>query len=73
MIILKKFNSEQMLQDYMYRNMHLKVLDTVGIGDAVVLLTDEFNITNRETVCDYIDSEHYEDTNFHYKAYYNEY
>jgi len=73
MIILKKFSNEQMLQDYLTLNIKYKIVDTVGVGSAVVLLTDEFNVSDKETVCEYINSSHYEDTNFHYKAYYNEY
>ena len=58
MIILKKFSNEQMLQDYLTLNIKYKIVDTVGVGSAVVLLTDEFNVSNKETVCEYINSCH---------------
>ncbi len=73
MIVLKKFSSEQMLQDYLTLNINYKIVDTVGVGSTVVVLTDEFNITNSQNVYEYINSNHYEDINIHYKAYYDEY
>jgi len=75
MTVVKQFTSEQRLSEYLTSNRQYEVLHKIGIAGTVVLLTDEHKETSSavEAVDVYINGKHYEDSNIHYKAYYNEY
>ena len=75
MTIVKQFTDEQKLSDYLASNKQYEVLNRLGIAGTIVLLTDKYQETSSavEAVDVYIDNQHYEDSNIHYKAYYGEY
>ena len=75
MTIIKQFTNEQKLTSYLISNKQYEVLNRLGIAGKIVLINDKYQETSVpvEAVDVYINNQHYEDSNIHYEAYYNEY
>tara|TARA_Y100001938_G_C8060960_1_gene417203 strand:+ start:1459 stop:1689 length:231 start_codon:yes stop_codon:yes gene_type:complete len=76
MTIVKKFSSRAKLEEYLNSNGQYHVLNRIGVDGSIVLLSDDSEPVNKDSVKSvdrYISEEHYEDVNLHYEAYYGEY